>query len=140
MKPELTCKEVARLISEGLDAELPAHERARMRLHVVLCSSVVLRQPHGATAGRTGKKIEQHLMLPQHPLLPVFYQRIENAMSRKQLPWVLFDPKPRSHFKRQRQKDMFRRQQTLAVEVVPQVTVGQVLQALWLKNVTVVAV
>ena len=39
MKPELTCKEVARLISQGLDAELPAHERARMRLHVVLCDA-----------------------------------------------------------------------------------------------------
>ncbi len=39
MTTELSCKEVARLISDGLDTELPPSERARMRLHVVLCEA-----------------------------------------------------------------------------------------------------
>jgi predicted anti-sigma-YlaC factor YlaD len=39
MKTELTCKQVAHLISSGMDADLPAHERARMRLHFVLCAA-----------------------------------------------------------------------------------------------------
>jgi predicted anti-sigma-YlaC factor YlaD len=39
MTPDLTCKEVARLISDGLDGELPPQERARMRLHFVLCEA-----------------------------------------------------------------------------------------------------
>ena len=39
MKIRLTCREVARLISEGQDADLPAPEQARMRLHFVLCDA-----------------------------------------------------------------------------------------------------
>jgi predicted anti-sigma-YlaC factor YlaD len=39
MKLQLDCKEVSRLISEGLDETLPAPERARMRLHFVMCST-----------------------------------------------------------------------------------------------------
>ena len=39
MTDDPTCREVARLISEGLDAELPAPERARLRLHFVLCDA-----------------------------------------------------------------------------------------------------
>ena len=39
MTDELTCKEVARLISEGLDAELPASEGARLRLHFAICEN-----------------------------------------------------------------------------------------------------
>lgn len=39
MKNELTCKDVARLVSEGLDTELPRPERARVRLHFVLCKT-----------------------------------------------------------------------------------------------------
>ncbi len=33
MTPELDCKEVSRLISEGLTASLPADERERLRQH-----------------------------------------------------------------------------------------------------------
>ncbi len=37
MSAELNCKEVSRLISEGQDRTLPPGERARLRLHFVLC-------------------------------------------------------------------------------------------------------
>ncbi len=33
------CKSVSRLVSEGLDRQLPAGERARVRLHLVICGS-----------------------------------------------------------------------------------------------------
>jgi len=33
----LTCKEVARLVSEGLDQELPAERQALLRAHLALC-------------------------------------------------------------------------------------------------------
>ncbi len=36
---ELDCKAVSRLISSGLDTELPPRERARLRLHFVLCDA-----------------------------------------------------------------------------------------------------
>jgi Putative zinc-finger len=39
MKLDLDCKEVSRLISRGQDAELPPGERARLRLHFVICST-----------------------------------------------------------------------------------------------------
>jgi hypothetical protein len=39
MKMDLDCKEVSRLISEGMDQSLPAPERARMRLHFVICQT-----------------------------------------------------------------------------------------------------
>ena len=39
MKTELSCKDVAHLISEGLDTQLPAPERTRLRLHFVLCEA-----------------------------------------------------------------------------------------------------
>jgi predicted anti-sigma-YlaC factor YlaD len=39
MKTELDCKEVSRLISNGLDESLPAPERARLRLHFVICQT-----------------------------------------------------------------------------------------------------
>lgn len=34
---KLTCKEAARLISEGLDRNLNAAERTKLRLHVAVC-------------------------------------------------------------------------------------------------------
>ena len=34
-----TCKEVHRLTSEGLDRELTAVERARVRLHLLVCEA-----------------------------------------------------------------------------------------------------
>ena len=39
MKVGLDCKEVSRLISEGLDQTMPAPERARLRYHFVICQT-----------------------------------------------------------------------------------------------------
>ena len=39
MTRELDCKEVSRLISEGLDQAMPAPERARLRYHFVICQT-----------------------------------------------------------------------------------------------------
>ncbi len=39
MKVMLDCKEMSRLVSGGLDEDLPAADRARMRLHLVMCSN-----------------------------------------------------------------------------------------------------
>jgi Putative zinc-finger len=39
MKLDLDCKEVSRLISRGQDVDLPAGERARLRLHFVICET-----------------------------------------------------------------------------------------------------
>ncbi len=39
MKLTLDCKEVSRLISDGQDQDLPPAERARMRLHFVICQN-----------------------------------------------------------------------------------------------------
>ena len=39
MKVELDCKEVSRLISEGLDQAMPVPERARLRYHFVICQT-----------------------------------------------------------------------------------------------------
>ena len=37
MKLMLDCKAVSKLISEGQDLKLPGPDRARMRLHLVMC-------------------------------------------------------------------------------------------------------
>ena len=39
MKVHLDCKEVSRLISDGQDIDMPVAERARMRLHFVICET-----------------------------------------------------------------------------------------------------
>jgi predicted anti-sigma-YlaC factor YlaD len=39
MKINLDCKEVSRLISDGQDQTLPSADRARMRLHLVICET-----------------------------------------------------------------------------------------------------
>ncbi|EHR72215.1 hypothetical protein BurJ1DRAFT_3407 [Burkholderiales bacterium JOSHI_001] len=39
MKIDLDCQEVSRLISQGLDEQLPPADRARLRLHFVLCKT-----------------------------------------------------------------------------------------------------
>ncbi len=39
MKVQLNCQEVSRLISAGQDETLPAGDRARMRLHFVICQT-----------------------------------------------------------------------------------------------------
>lgn len=33
----ITCKEVSRLVSEGLDRELPLEEQLRLKAHLVIC-------------------------------------------------------------------------------------------------------
>lgn len=39
MNDDLTCQQVARMISEGLDAELAPPERARIRMHFAVCEA-----------------------------------------------------------------------------------------------------
>lgn len=39
MNDELDCKAISRLISDGQDRDLPPAERARMRLHFVICET-----------------------------------------------------------------------------------------------------
>jgi predicted anti-sigma-YlaC factor YlaD len=39
MSSELDCKAVSRLISEGLDRSMAPPERARLRLHFVVCQT-----------------------------------------------------------------------------------------------------
>lgn len=39
MKINLNCQEVSRLLSDGQDLQLPAAERARLRLHLVMCDA-----------------------------------------------------------------------------------------------------
>ena len=36
---KLTCKDVARILSDGLDAEMTPPERARLRVHMVICDA-----------------------------------------------------------------------------------------------------
>jgi predicted anti-sigma-YlaC factor YlaD len=36
---KLTCREVARILSDGLDTEMAPAERARLRLHMVVCEA-----------------------------------------------------------------------------------------------------
>ena len=53
LKP--TCREVHRLVSEGMDRELSIVERARMRLHLMVC---------GACTRFNGPVSYTHLTLP----------------------------------------------------------------------------
>ena len=39
MKAQLDCQDVSRLISDGQDQSLPTGERARLRLHFVICEA-----------------------------------------------------------------------------------------------------
>jgi predicted anti-sigma-YlaC factor YlaD len=39
MKLNLNCQEVSRMISDGQDLQLPASDRARFRLHLVMCAN-----------------------------------------------------------------------------------------------------
>jgi predicted anti-sigma-YlaC factor YlaD len=36
---KLTCKQVARILSDGLDAQMTPAERTRLRLHMVVCEA-----------------------------------------------------------------------------------------------------
>ncbi|NJK42729.1 MAG: zf-HC2 domain-containing protein, partial [Aquincola sp.] len=39
MHKRLDCKAVARIVSDGLDAEMSPTERARLRVHIVICDA-----------------------------------------------------------------------------------------------------
>jgi hypothetical protein len=39
MKLNLNCQEVSRMISDGEDMKLPPADRARFRLHLVMCAT-----------------------------------------------------------------------------------------------------
>lgn len=39
MSDDVNCKEVSRLISDGLDKTMDPRERARLRLHFVICQT-----------------------------------------------------------------------------------------------------
>jgi predicted anti-sigma-YlaC factor YlaD len=39
VEKKLTCKDVARILSDGLDAEMAPTERARLRVHMVICEA-----------------------------------------------------------------------------------------------------
>lgn len=39
MKINLNCQEVSRLLSDGQDLQLPSADRARLRLHLVMCEA-----------------------------------------------------------------------------------------------------
>jgi predicted anti-sigma-YlaC factor YlaD len=39
LEDELDCKAVSRFLSEGHDRTLPPQERARLRLHLVICDA-----------------------------------------------------------------------------------------------------
>ena len=39
MRIQATCKEVHRLVSEGMDRKLSLHERLRMQLHLWICTA-----------------------------------------------------------------------------------------------------
>ncbi len=57
---KLSCKDASRLISQGLDSEMTAADRASLRMHLALCDAcnklkaqlVFLRRAVAALAGR----------------------------------------------------------------------------------------
>ncbi|EWS52588.1 hypothetical protein X551_04623 [Methylibium sp. T29] len=114
---------------------------ARQRLLLVLLACRALRQPGGMAAGGAGDEIQPGHVPPQHALLAMLDQRIEQAVAREQLARVLLHPQPRAHLQRQRQEHALGMLLAGAqIEVVPQVAVRQVLAALRLEHVAVVSV
>ena len=107
---------------------------------MVLRPRIGLRQPQVMTTGSPGQEVKKLLVLAQHPLLPVLDQRIENTVARKQLPRIFFNPQPRPHLQGQGQEYALIAFARFAVQMVPQVPMRQVLLALGLKGVAVVAV
>jgi predicted anti-sigma-YlaC factor YlaD len=39
IEPKLTCKDVSRILSDGLDTDMQPAQRARLRLHLVVCEA-----------------------------------------------------------------------------------------------------
>lgn len=85
----LTCREVARLISESLDEELPFRQRLSMRLHLLMCSlcsrfrrqMLFVRQAVHAFA-----EAAERNELPAHVRLsPAARERIQRALEHESL-------------------------------------------------------
>jgi predicted anti-sigma-YlaC factor YlaD len=61
---KLTCKQASRMISEGLDKELPPAARATLHMHLAVCAACrrlerqfgFLRQALSAYAGRNSRR------------------------------------------------------------------------------------
>lgn len=88
---------------------------------------------------RPREEFQQGDMSPQYPLLAVRDERIEVAQEREELAGVLLHPAPGAHLQRQGQEDPAWLLQGGLVEVVPEVTVGQLLATLRFEDVAVVA-
>jgi hypothetical protein len=115
---------------------------------------VCWRQPALKAQRCAHHEVQQTQVAPQHALLPVLDQRIEDAGPREQLARILLHPQPRTHFQRQRQKDALlaawhclhllnglhrlHRLHRLQMQVVPQVAMRQVVPALRLEDIAVV--
>ncbi len=76
--------------SSPLGSPVPAPERACLLKTALLA----LRQPAPATPDGPGDEIEPADVPAQNAFLTVFDHRIEQAVPREQLPWVLADPEP----------------------------------------------
>ena len=90
--------------------------------------------------GGPHQKVQQAELAPQHALLAMLDQRIEDAAPRQQLARVLLDPQPGTHFQRQRQEGARRVCTGFEVQVVPQISMRQVLATLRLDHIGVVHV
>ena len=53
----LTCKEATQLVSQGLDRELSAWERIKLRLHLTICDACSLFQRQTAFMRRALKRL-----------------------------------------------------------------------------------
>ena len=73
MKIVLSCKEAARIVSEGLDTKLTLSKKLSLRLHLVMCKGCTLYQKQ-ITALKSlfhdyNNKVEQEDLFSNSPLL-----------------------------------------------------------------------
>src|SRR5687768_772322 len=105
----------------------------------MLVASVTSRQPVLGSACDSRHDVQQGVMAPQRALLPMSYQRIEDAMTGEQLARIFLHPEPRAHLERQRQERAVLPLARPQIQVMPQVAVRQVLAALRLEDIGMVA-
>lgn len=67
MSDDLNCKEVSRLLSAGLDQDLPSPQRARLRLHLVLCEACRELEQQMALLRRALRKVGSGRADPDDP-------------------------------------------------------------------------
>ena len=79
-------------------------------------------------------------MSTQYALLAVLDQGVEDSVSRKELPGIFLDPQPGSHFKRQWQKNTVGVITSLLIQMIPQVSMRQILNTLRLEDILVMTV